>query len=320
MERLVLYRGKYCVYTILNGKPVRRSLGTSNRDEAERRYHEFKQFRAAASLSQLKTIKDLWTERQSKLTSKAHQTNYFYNGLPIIKFFGSLEPSHITPELCADYATHRRSLGIKDSSIRTELAHLQATLNAFGHKVRLVRPPSTAPKDLFLTKEQARDFINACTFAHLKLYTCLALSTGARTTALLELTWDRVDLNRRLINLRAQDMVDKKGRATVPINDFAYGLLQTIPEHDRVGPVIKWAGRPVLSVKKGIKAIARASGLPWVSAHIFRHSAAVWMAEANVSMEEIAQFLGHSDINTTRRIYARYSPEYLRKAAQALEL
>lgn len=115
-------------------------------------------------------------------------------------------------------------------------------------------------------------------------------------------------------------MVDKKGRATVPINDYAASFLQQVPVADRMGSVIKWAGRPVLSVKKGVKAIARACGLPWVSPHIFRHSAAVWMAEANIPMEEIAQFLGHSDINTTRRIYARYSPDYLRKAASALEL
>lgn len=318
--RIVLYRGVYCIVTLNNGRTQRRSLGTSDRNEAERRFQEFQGFRQAQSLSQLKTIKDLWENRLSKLTSKAHQQNYYYNGLPIIKFFGALEPHHITPELCSQYAEHRRQQGLKDSSIRTELAHLQATLNANGANVRLVRPPQTPPKDLYLTKEQARDFLSACTFAHLKLYTALALSTGARSTALLELTWDRVDLRRRLISLRTQDMVDKKGRATVPINDYAASYLEAVPLLDRSGSVIKWAGRPVLCVKKGIKAVAKACNLPWVSPHIFRHSAAVWMAEANVPMEEIAQFLGHSDINTTRRIYARYSPDYLRKAASALEL
>ncbi len=37
-------------------------------------------------------------------------------------------------------------------------------------------------------------------------------------------------------------------------------------------------------------------------------------------MEEIQQFLGHSDINVTRKIYARFSPSYLREAAEALEI
>ena len=46
---------------------------------------------------------------------------------------------------------------------------------------------------------------------------------------------------------------------------------------------------------------------------------AVWMAEAGVVMDEIAQFLAHTDPRITYRVYARYSPEYLRKAASALD-
>jgi hypothetical protein len=43
------------------------------------------------------------------------------------------------------------------------------------------------------------------------------------------------------------------------------------------------------------------------------------MAKAGISMEVIAQFLGHEDVNVTRKKYARYSPTYLREAAAALE-
>ncbi|WP_253284257.1 MULTISPECIES: tyrosine-type recombinase/integrase [unclassified Ruegeria] len=56
-----------------------------------------------------------------------------------------------------------------------------------------------------------------------------------------------------------------------------------------------------------------------VSPHVLRHTAAVHMAEAGIAMEEIAQFLGHSDSRITASVYARYSPEHLRKAASALE-
>jgi integrase len=55
-------------------------------------------------------------------------------------------------------------------------------------------------------------------------------------------------------------------------------------------------------------------------AALLRHSAAVHMAEDRRSMEEIRQFLGHSDINVTRKIYARFSPDYLKEAAEALEI
>jgi len=74
------------------------------------------------------------------------------------------------------------------------------------------------------------------------------------------------------------------------------------------------------SLKKGIKTAARNAAIPkTVSPHVLRHSAAVHMAEDGTDMEEIRQFRGHSDIEVTRRIYAGFSPKYLRKAASALE-
>jgi len=36
-------------------------------------------------------------------------------------------------------------------------------------------------------------------------------------------------------------------------------------------------------------------------------------------MDEIAQYLGHSDTRITASTHARYSPEHLRRAAKALE-
>ena len=49
-----------------------------------------------------------------------------------------------------------------------------------------------------------------------------------------------------------------------------------------------------------VDARGRALGLKVM--YIFRHSAAVRMVEAGVSMEMIAQYLGHDDVETTRRI------------------
>ncbi len=49
------------------------------------------------------------------------------------------------------------------------------------------------------------------------------------------------------------------------------------------------------------------------------HSAAVHMAEAGIPMDEIAQYLGHENVDVTRSVYARFSPTYLRKAASVLE-
>jgi integrase len=43
------------------------------------------------------------------------------------------------------------------------------------------------------------------------------------------------------------------------------------------------------------------------------------MAEQGIPMDEIAQYLGHTDPRITYRVYARFSPEHLKKAANALE-
>lgn len=52
--------------------------------------------------------------------------------------------------------------------------------------------------------------------------------------------------------------------------------------------------------------------------HMFRHSAAVWMAGDRVPMAEMAAFLGDRDARITIRVYARFHPDYLRIAAQSL--
>ncbi|MGR3462471.1 MAG: hypothetical protein ACU0C8_11975 [Roseovarius sp.] len=43
------------------------------------------------------------------------------------------------------------------------------------------------------------------------------------------------------------------------------------------------------------------------------------MAAAGVPVVKIAQMLGHSNTQTTGRRYARFAPDHLRGAAEALE-
>jgi integrase len=139
--------------------------------------------------------------------------------------------------------------------------------------------------------------------------------------AILDLTWDRVNFEGGFIDLRNPTRANtKKRRAVVPMNRTARAALEMARQVATTEWVIEWSGKRVLSVKKGIQAAGRRCGLPQVTAHVFRHSAATHLAEAGRPMSEIAQFLGHSDSRTTERVYARYSPEFLRGAAEALEI
>jgi integrase len=138
--------------------------------------------------------------------------------------------------------------------------------------------------------------------------------------AILSLTWDRVDLERRLIHYQDPAIFrTKKGRATTPINALASDALIEARRGATTPFVIEWAGQRVRSIKKGLTTAGERAGLPWVTAHVFRHSAASIMAESGVPMTEIAAMLGHRDSRTTERIYARLAPDFLRRAAGALE-
>ncbi|SDI95797.1 tyrosine-type recombinase/integrase [Alloyangia pacifica] len=83
--------------------------------------------------------------------------------------------------------------------------------------------------------------------------------------------------------------------------------------------VNEWAAKPVGSIKRGFARAVKSAGLEDVSPHILRHTAAVLMAEASVSMDEIAQYLGHSETRITAAVYTRFSPSHLMQAAKALE-
>jgi integrase len=183
------------------------------------------------------------------------------------------------------------------------------------------RPPKPKPREKHLTKEQVYGLRDACDLPHMRLFVLLAYATAARSNALLTLRWDRVDLGRNKIDLRAPEIkTPHKGRAIVPINNTLRAALQEAKAGALTPYVIEWGGKPVRSVKKGLATAARKAGLGKVTCHQLRHSAAVHMIEAGRPMEEVAQVLGHTNVSVTRTTYARYSPDALREAVAALEL
>ena len=59
--------------------------------------------------------------------------------------------------------------------------------------------------------------------------------------------------------------------------------------------VVEWSAGPVKNITKGILSVAERANVPNVSSHVFRHSAAVHMAESGVPMGGISQYFGHSN-------------------------
>jgi integrase len=271
-------------------------------------------------------VRDLWAAYVQDRAGRAVTVTMVHTWKALKDRFGDMEADAITVADCRAHMAERRKIGIMDGTLLTELGHLRMVLK-WSEKHKLIdrapyieRPPTPEPKEHHLTKTQARTLIDAATMPHMKLYIVLALGTGARNAALLDLTWDRCDFERERIDLRNPAItMPHKGRAIVPMTRTVKAALLLARQGAMSEYVIEWAGKKVASVKRGLRFAAKRAGVGHISPHMLRHSAAVHMAEAGIPMEEIAQFLGHSNVKVTRDIYARFSPDHLRKAASALE-
>ena len=96
MSKLVLYRGKWCLYNRdSSGNPTRRSLGTSDRPEAERRAADLQAFELLRTASNVRTIAEAWEARRKALEGRRTASNMEWSGKPILSFFGHMEPRHV---------------------------------------------------------------------------------------------------------------------------------------------------------------------------------------------------------------------------------
>ena len=237
-------------------------------------------------------------------------------------FWEAMPIHRVDEQVCIDYRAFRGHC--RPKTVRNELAIIRAALNKAERQKLIVKaphikmPPLPARPIRHLSKDQFRLLLAGADAPHVVLFLKLGVATGARLTALLELTWDRVDFERGVIDLNPADRVQtSKHRATIRMNAQIAEAMREARDVALSSYVIEYAGRQVASTKTGFNAAAKRSGVR-ATPHMLRHSAAVWMAEAGQPMAVIAQFLGHSDSRITERTYARYSPDFLAGAAEAL--
>ena len=334
--RLGRYRGYWAATWSAPEGTQRRSLripATVDRGEAERALEDFRLSLSNNGAATVGALMDAYLKDKDVTAAAPGRLRYAWKALE--PHFGHLRPEHIDRSKCRAYVAFRQGRGIGNGTIRKELATLRAGLKWARPKgaeqlfEAIELPPAPPPKADHLTRSQFSRLLEAAAGNqktqtandvgnHVRLFLILALTTGGRKSAILELTWDKVDFERGMIQL-GDGTRRAKGRATVPMTEQAREELQKSRKAAMTDHVIEWAGRPVNGIKTGFNAAVKRAGLgEWVTPHVLRHTAACWMAEAGRSMHEIAAYLGHSDSRITERVYARFSPHHLRQASAAL--
>jgi len=230
--------------------------------------------------------------------------------------FGALRPDQVSRDACREYTAARTKAGVTAGTIARELSTLAAGLHWGGHAPVIEKPSSGKVDPRHLTRAEFARLWAVSMPPHLRVYLAVAITTGARSQAILELTWLQVDLERRQIDLGTG--WGNKKRAITPISDSALPVLVEAKARARTPYVVEYADRPVGSIRTGLDGALRRAGLPMGGPRMLRHTAAVWMAQAGVPMAEIAEHLGHTNTALTARHYARFGPDHLQRGAKAL--
>ena len=239
----------------------------------------------------------------------------FWQGMPV---------TSVSPQTCERYLEKRaRSNG----TTRRELGVLQAAINWAHKNGRLTRsvpvtlPASPAPRERWLTRQEAARLIRAARTQKARLYMplfiLLGLYTGRRKEAILSLRWPQVDLDRRTINFElAGRKRTNKRRGIIPIPPRLLPHLERAKRRGtEMGYVLHVNGARLGDIKKGFAAACKRAGLQGVTPHTLRHTCATWLMQRGTDPWQAAGFLSTS-METLQRVYGHHHPDYQRKAAE----
>ncbi len=254
----------------------------------------------------------------------------------ILTVFADLPADLLTKERVRHYIATRRAGGLRgvvyggknvrplsDATLRSELKLLTAGLHWAKAEQWIAAvplfdmPPETPPRQRWLTRDEATRLVAAAVSPHMRLFIVLALYTGARAGAILELTWDRVDMARGIVDFGNAPSANKR-RSILPMHAKVRAALEPAHIARRSPFVIEYRGKPVTLIGRGFKVTARKAGLPGVTPHTLRHTAATWMAQKGVPLDRVAAYLGNSPAIVAKH-YVHHTPDYMDDALRALD-
>lgn len=125
----------------------------------------------------------------------------------------------------------------------------------------------------------------------------LSLICGLRPGEVRTLTWERVDIQNRKM-----DVVGKAGEREIYLSDEAILVLNATPHVENCPYVFagRRHGRPFAALGKMLNAVQDRAGIDRFPPYSFRHSAATAALKRGGDLSAVQALLGHSDIKTTQ--------------------
>jgi len=240
--------------------------------------------------------------------------------------------SQLNCKVFEEYKPYRQKQKAMPKTINMELQTIQAM---FKYAIKLKYANSNPLSEIeklkvikgeekrFLSKDECSKLLSNCgDWLYPIFYTFL--HTGMRKQELMNLEWRDVDLDRKIIRIKAKAIwTPKTSERVIPINDNHVKLLHEYKEKTRNGRLVFHDGKggiiPKGKLRKKLKQITKKLGFPDVTMlHTLRHTYASHLIMSGADLPTVKELLGHSDINTTM-IYSHLTQEHLKKAVEKLK-
>jgi integrase len=210
-----------------------------------------------------------------------------------------------------------------------------------------VDPPKIHKEEVRpLTHKQARKLLETARGDRLEALYVVAIQSGLRQGELLALRWEDVDLEARTLQVRRTLTRNggkltvgltktARGRRTVKLTQDATEVLQAhlkrqLADIDKAGEnwqengLVFCTGKGTLINpsnlrRRSLAPLLQRAGLPLMTFHQLRHTAATILLLKNVNPKVVSEMLGHATIAITLDTYSHVLPNMQHSAVAAME-
>lgn len=271
----------------------------------------------------------------------------------VLPVLGDVYLDKITPQLCQK-AVNQWAKDTPGGFVRA--ASWSSKVFKYAFKIGLIdsnpfdrvimpKKPAKQKKENFYTKDELETFLNGARDAGIMKYALFRLLafSGMRIGELIALEWSDIDFFRKTVSINKTLTLDKAGNYTVGrpkttssnrvimLDDETMAILQKWraeqsrriiylgkPKNDLIFPGEHGAHLVYSTALDWNKKIAKKQGLKNISLHGFRHTHASLCFEAGLTMQDVKDRLGHSNISTTMDIYTHVTKSRKEESIQQL--
>ena len=329
---------------VLGGKRVRESANTTSKTlakEAERiRRRELEKMLAGVPVEQrqrrIRSVSDAVKEYLESF-STSHREKTTVNAkcrlAHVVRLLGSTLLPDLTDKAVMRYFSARLAEGVSGRTVNMEVGDLSRAIGAHWSvlwpKLRKLDERTEVGRALSPEEEERLLSVLNSTKSELgQTFVRTALLTGMRYSEILELTWDRVDVAKRIVTVGRAKTAAGTGRQ-IPMNNDLYVIMQTHADWytGKFGECrSEWYlfpfGSPTpidparsATTMKTFWGTVRQRGGVQCRFHDLRHTVATKLAEAGVSEGTMKALLGHM----SRAMLERYSHIRLAAKREAVE-